>query len=132
MTRRKLDVAGMGLALVALTGAVAVAPTARGDARSEIAHAASASEAPVPQAPDSRPHFVTRGCGQNATVRAACHIAIRYLRALDGDRFPAACALLARDTLDNAGGMNGCITTLARARGARIRYAIHAVVETAL
>jgi hypothetical protein len=78
----------------------------------------------------SQPYVVAGTCARNATVREACRVAIRYLRALDLDRPRTACAQLAQDTLDNAGGMRGCVATLETTRGTRIRYVIHAAVTT--
>jgi hypothetical protein len=65
-------------------------------------------------------------------VREACGAAIRYLRALDLDRFEVACGLLAPGTLQRAGGIKRCIARFGSARGTRIRYGIHGAVEWVL
>jgi hypothetical protein len=80
----------------------------------------------------SRPYVVAASCRQSPAVHQACAVAIRYLRALDLDRFETACALLAQETLKNAGGMRGCAATLESARGTRIRYGILDAVKTVL
>jgi hypothetical protein len=72
----------------------------------------------------SRPDFVAPECYRDAGTESACRVALRYLRALDLDRFEEACAQLARDTLDQAGGAAGCVHRLNRSRGKRIRYEI--------
>jgi hypothetical protein len=46
------------------------------------------------------------------------------LHGLDLDRFDVACAQLAEETLEQAGGAAGCVRRLSRARGTRIRYRI--------
>jgi hypothetical protein len=77
--------------------------------------------------PISRPYLVARACHRDRHTEEACHVALHYLRAIDVDRFPEACSQLARDTLDVAGGMEGCLRTMSKARGNRIRYGIHEV-----
>jgi hypothetical protein len=97
-----------------------------------VATAVPASAAYAETGAVSRPYLVSRSCQQSPAVQEACRVAIRYLRALDLDRFEDACALLAKDTLENAGGRAGCIATMSKARGIRIRYGIHQAVETVL
>jgi hypothetical protein len=77
--------------------------------------------------PSSRPYLVARACHHDRHTEEACRVALHYLRAIDVDRFPEACSQLARDTLDAAGGMEGCLRTMSKARGNRIRYGIHEV-----
>jgi hypothetical protein len=77
--------------------------------------------------PRSRPYLVARACHRDRHAEEACHVALHYLRALDVDRFREACSQLARGTLDMAGGMVGCLRTMSKARGNRIRYGIHEV-----
>jgi hypothetical protein len=73
--------------------------------------------------PISRPDYVAPGCASPANSKA-CRVAVRYLAALDLDRFAVACSLLEPETLKAAGGMAGCKKTLAAARGIRIHYSV--------
>jgi hypothetical protein len=118
--------AGLVLVLVAAADANAAYFAARDEGRSEPA----VTRTTVSRRSVSRPYLVARSCGRSRTVREACRVAIRYLRALDLDRFQDACALLARETLENAGGRAGCIATMSKAKGIRIRYGIDQAVET--
>jgi hypothetical protein len=79
----------------------------------------------------SRPDFVASACRAYSNTNA-CGVALRYLAALDLDRFDEACALLEPETLEAAGGMAGCEKTLAPARGIRIRYSLTAVRRSPL
>jgi hypothetical protein len=91
------------------------------------------AERPQPSgAPTSRPYLVARACHRDPRAEEACHVALHYLRAIDVDRFREACSQLARDTLDVAGGMDGCVGRMSRARGNRIRYGIHEVHHSVL
>ncbi len=81
--------------------------------------------------PGSRPDFVSLHCRAAANAKP-CAIALGYLAALDLDRAREACAMLERSTLENAGGMAGCKTTLLQARGIRIRYSVDDVVRSPL
>jgi hypothetical protein len=82
--------------------------------------------------PSSRPYLVAHACHRDRRAEEACQVALHYLRALDVDRFREACSQLARDTLDVAGGMDGCLRTMSEARGNRIRYGIHEVHSSVL
>ena len=110
MTRRAWSAAGVIAASAALAG---------GWLGAERPHPSGASI--------SRPYLVTRACHRDRHAEEACHVALHYLRAIDIDRFREACSQLARDTLDVAGGMTGCVRTMSKARGNRIRYGIHEV-----
>jgi hypothetical protein len=80
----------------------------------------------------SRPYLVTRACHRDRRAEEACRVALHYLRAIDVDHFREACSQLARDTLDVAGGMDGCVRKMSKARGNRIRYGIHEVHASVL
>lgn len=111
MTRRAWSAAG-GFA-------AAAAAVAGGWLAAERPHSAGV--------PISRPYLVARACHRDRHTEEACHVALYYLRAMDVDRFHEACSQLARDTLDVAGGMEGCLRRMSKARGNRIRYGIHEV-----
>ena len=114
--------AGSCVAALALTGAGAMV----------IAGDGPAAPAPIGTRVASGPYLIAPSCEKTLVRREACRVAVRYLRSLDLDRFEPACRLLAPDTLENAGGMEGCLSSLRRARGIRIRYGIHGAVETSL
>jgi hypothetical protein len=84
---------------------------------------AGAFLATAPAGPASPTGDLPKTCRGAATTHA-CSVALRYLAALDRDRGPEACGLLAPTTLAAAGGLSGCMHTLATARGIRIRYAL--------
>jgi hypothetical protein len=77
----------------------------------------------APAGPASPTGELPKTCRGVATARA-CAVALRYLAALDRDRGREACRLLAQSTLAAAGGLSGCLRTLATARGIRIHYAL--------
>lgn len=128
MTGWKQSAVGLGLVLIVAASANVACVAARDEGRSRMAAEGHARS----RASDSRPYFVTASCRQSRAVQDACAVAIRYLRALDLDRFEAACSLLAPGTLRQAGGIERCVTTVSSARGTRIRYGIHGAVETVL
>jgi hypothetical protein len=92
-----------------------------------LAQRPAASDAAV-----SQPYLVARACHRNRHAEEACRVALHYLRAMDVDRFREACSQLSRDTLDVAGGMDGCVRKMSKARGNRIRYGIHEVHASVL
>lgn len=81
--------------------------------------------------PISRPDYVAPACRAVDNAKA-CGVALRYLAALDLDRFDEVCALLEPETLEGAGGLARCKRTLRSARGLRIRYSLTKVVASAL
>jgi hypothetical protein len=111
---------------MAVIGAAVVAAVAAPVAWAETPSAGGVGSSRATSGPASRPDFVTPTCRMPANARA-CRVALRYLAALDLDRTREACRLLAPETLENAGGLAGCETTLRQARGIRIRYSIHGV-----
>ena len=114
--------AGSCVAALALTGAGAMI----------VAGDGPATPAPMGTQAASRPYLVAPSCEKTLVRREACRVAVRYLRYLDLDRFEPVCRLLAPDTLENAGGIEGCVSSLRRARGIRIRYGIHGALETSV
>src|SRR5206468_8381603 len=113
-----------GRAWSAAGGFAAAAAVAAGWLVAERPHSSSV--------PASRPYLVARACHRDRHAEEACHVALHYLRAIDVDRFHEACSQLARDTLDVAGGIDGCARTMSKARGNRIRYGIHEVHSSVL
>jgi hypothetical protein len=77
----------------------------------------------------SRPDYVVPACRAYVNAKA-CGVALRYLAALDLDRFDEVCRLLEPETLEAAGGLAGCKATLAPASGLRIRYSLTKVVAS--
>lgn len=128
MSGWRQSAAVLGLVLIAAASANAVYFAPRSEGRSET----GAERAAVSRVPGSRPYFVSASCKQSNAVREACRAAIRYLRALDLDRFEFACGALAPGTVQQAGGIKKCVTRFGSARGIRIRYGIHGAVETVL
>jgi hypothetical protein len=108
----------------AIAAAAAVAAITGGWVLADRSH----SSGPV----SSRPYLVARACHRDRRSEEACRVALHYLRALDVDRFREACAQLARDTLDVAGGIDGCVRRMTKNRGNRIRYGIHEVHASVL
>ena len=120
-TRTTWTFAAAALVLMVVIGAVAASQTAGASSAARIGSGVA-----------SRPYLVAPSCERTLVTREACRVAVRYLRSLDLDRFEPACRLLAHDTLENAGGIEGCVSSLRRARGIRIRYGIHEAAETPL